>query len=65
MLLSTADAQIRAPNSPRSAPFISALNWAPDIYFEAGNHEELVHMSGAQFRALMKGADLGEFGARI
>jgi len=37
----------------------------PDIYFEAGDHEELVHMSGAQFRALMKGADVGEFGARI
>jgi len=25
-----------------------------DIYFEAGNHEELVHMKGSSFRKLMK-----------
>ena len=33
-----------------------ALLAQPEIYFEAGDHEELVHMSGRDFRALM--ADL-------
>ncbi len=27
-----------------------------DIYFESGNHEQLVHMNGATFRQLMKNA---------
>lgn len=28
----------------------------PDIYFEAGNHQELVHINGRDFKRLMKGA---------
>lgn len=27
-----------------------------DIYFEAGNHEELIHIKGKDFQELMKGA---------
>ena len=32
------------------------LDACSDIYFESGNHEELVHMNGAAFRQLMKNA---------
>lgn len=28
-----------------------------DIYFEAGDHRELIHLSGSQFLELMSGAD--------
>lgn len=34
----------------------------PDVYFEAGDHEELVHMSTASFLALMGDADRARFG---
>jgi len=30
------------------------LSEYPDIYFEAGDHKELVHMTGRSFRRLMK-----------
>lgn len=33
----------------------------PDVYFEAGDHEELVHLSGAEFGALMAGVPHGQF----
>ena len=33
----------------------------PDIYFEGGDHETLVHMSGPAFRALMADAQHGCF----
>jgi len=29
----------------------------PEVYFEAGDHEELIRMSGSEFRALMSGAE--------
>lgn len=32
----------------------NSLSDCSDIYFEAGNHEELVHMKGSSFRRLMK-----------
>lgn len=31
----------------------------PDVYFEAGDHEELIHMDRSQFNALMSGAEHG------
>lgn len=31
----------------------------PDVYFEGGDHEHLVHVSGADFRKLMVGAKKG------
>jgi Ala-tRNA(Pro) deacylase len=37
----------------------------PDVYFEAGDHEELVHMSGAEFGAMMAGVQHGQFTHRI
>jgi Ala-tRNA(Pro) deacylase len=32
----------------------------PEIWFEAGDHEDLVHMSGASFRSLMGSATRAE-----
>jgi Ala-tRNA(Pro) deacylase len=37
----------------------------PDIYFEAGDHETLLHMSGAQFAQLLAGARHGQFSAKV
>jgi len=37
----------------------------PDIYFEAGNHQELVHMSINQFADLMADAERGHFARRV
>ncbi len=31
----------------------------PDVYFEAGDHEDLVHLSGSAFRALLANAQHG------
>ncbi len=33
----------------------------PDLYFEAGDHEELVHVSGEAFRTLLADAPHGRF----
>ncbi len=33
----------------------------PDIYFDAGDHETLVHMSGREFDRLMDGSQHGRF----
>ena len=33
----------------------------PEVYFEAGDHEDLILVDGAQFMSLMKGARHGEF----
>ena len=33
----------------------------PDLYFEAGDHEDLVHVTGEAFRALQVGALHGRF----
>ncbi|WP_432257809.1 aminoacyl-tRNA deacylase [Cupriavidus sp. TMH.W2] len=37
----------------------------PDVYFEAGDHQELVHMSTGQFLDLMAEARHGHFAHRI
>jgi Ala-tRNA(Pro) deacylase len=37
----------------------------PDVYFEAGDHEELVHMDVDQFLALMDRAERARFGRRM
>lgn len=34
------------------------------VYFEAGDHEDLVYMGGAEFRQLLEGAPHCEFAAR-
>lgn len=33
----------------------------PDVYFDAGDHEELVHLSGSGFGAIMAGVPHGQF----
>lgn len=33
----------------------------PDIYFEAGDHEELIHVSAENFQKLMSGAEHASF----
>ncbi|MDP3736225.1 MAG: YbaK/EbsC family protein [Hyphomonadaceae bacterium] len=38
-----------------------SLDDAPDIYFEAGDHASLVHMSGAEFGRLTSAARRGHF----
>jgi Ala-tRNA(Pro) deacylase len=38
-----------------------ALFQQPDVYFEAGDHEALVHVSGQAFGAMMAGAPHGRF----
>lgn len=42
-----------------------ALLGLDDVYFEAGDHVELVHLSGDDFRSLMRGAAHGDFGEHI
>jgi Ala-tRNA(Pro) deacylase len=38
-----------------------ALLEQPDVYFEAGDHKSLVHVSHAQFNSMMTGAERGRF----
>jgi Ala-tRNA(Pro) deacylase len=42
-----------------------ALLGLEEIYFEAGDHEELVHVSGEDFRDLMAKAKHGHFGQHL
>ena len=38
-----------------------ALLSQPEIYFEAGNHEELIHLKESEFEKLMEGAEYQYF----
>lgn len=40
-----------------------SLGPCPDVFFEAGSHTDLVHMSGKQFRKIMRFVDHGNFSA--
>ena len=42
-----------------------SLAEAPDIYFEAGDHEQLIHVSGEAFEMLMGEAQHSEFGRHL
>lgn len=42
-----------------------SLRQQPDIYFEAGDHETLVHMKGRDFESLMRNAEHGQFGRHM
>ena len=42
-----------------------ALLGLDDVYFEAGNHADLVHVTGDMFRGLMSTADHGEFSRHV
>ena len=37
------------------------LSEQPEIYFEAGDHEEVIHVDGAQFREALKSAGRAQF----
>ncbi len=37
----------------------------PEIYFEAGDHEHLVHLSGAEYRKLIQGAERGRISRHV
>jgi Ala-tRNA(Pro) deacylase len=39
----------------------NALTSLSDVYFEAGDHEQLVHLSGDEFQSLLGGARCGYF----
>ena len=39
----------------------NALETQPDVYFEAGDHKSMVHMDGAEFSRVTKGARHGRF----
>lgn len=41
------------------------LNMYEDIYFESGDHAELVHVSGQDFRQLMGDAQHGQFSRHV
>ena len=41
------------------------LDRQDDIYFEAGDHETLIHLTGKQFRKLTSGETHGKFCARL
>ncbi|WP_213308313.1 aminoacyl-tRNA deacylase [Paraburkholderia sacchari] len=43
----------------------SSLAGQPDIYFEAGDHEALIHMDADQFLALMDDAERAHFSRRM
>jgi Ala-tRNA(Pro) deacylase len=38
-----------------------SLSGLSDVYFEAGDHEDVVHMDGAAFEELLAGAEHGRF----
>lgn len=40
----------------------SSLLNAPEVYFEGGDHQDLVHMRGGEFLSLMTGARHAHFG---
>jgi Ala-tRNA(Pro) deacylase len=42
-----------------------ALAGCPEIYFEAGDHEDVVHLPGAEFLRLLEGSLHGRFSHRI
>lgn len=42
-----------------------SLTDCDDVYFEAGDHTELIHLSGEDFRDLMAGAEHGHFSTHL
>jgi Ala-tRNA(Pro) deacylase len=43
----------------------TSLGRLNDIYFEAGDHDHLIHVAGEQFHELMASAERGEFSQHI
>jgi Ala-tRNA(Pro) deacylase len=53
--------------SPYSIPTVydDALAAAPDVWFEAGDHEDVVHLRGTDFLRLLAGSLHGRFSQRL
>ncbi len=55
---------IPAVGDPYNVPMLvdDSLLRMPDLYLEGGDHEELIHLSGSDFRKLMERASHGRIG---
>jgi Ala-tRNA(Pro) deacylase len=55
-----------ALGSPYRVPTVydDALQTAPEVYFEAGDHEDVVHLQGGDFLRLLEGSLHGRFSQR-
>ncbi|HKK07159.1 MAG: YbaK/EbsC family protein [Gammaproteobacteria bacterium] len=42
-----------------------SLAWQPDIYFEAGDHVDLVHITGEAFQDLLGDVEQGQFSRHL
>lgn len=42
-----------------------SLSGSPDVYFEAGNHQEVIHVNGSDFARMMQDAKHGIFCHRM
>ena len=58
---------IPAVADPYGLPAVidDSLRDLSDVYFEAGDHEDLVHVTGAEFQRLQERALTGRFGQRV
>jgi Ala-tRNA(Pro) deacylase len=56
-----------ALGSPYRVPTVydDALSAAPEVYFEAGDHEDVVHLQCGDFLRLLEGSLHGRFSQRI
>jgi Ala-tRNA(Pro) deacylase len=56
-----------ALGSPYRVPTVydDALESAPEVYFEAGDHEDVVHLQGGDFLRLLEGSLHGRFSQRL
>jgi Ala-tRNA(Pro) deacylase len=58
---------IPACGTPYGLPMLvdDSLRQQPEVFFEAGDHEELVHCSGSQYQKLMQGAEFGRISRHV
>jgi len=56
-----------ALGSPYRVPTVydDALSAVPEVYFEAGDHEDVVHLRGGDFLTLLEGSLHGRFSQRV
>ena len=56
-----------ALGSPYRVPTVydDALSTASEVYFEAGDHEDVVHLRGGDFLTLLEGSLHGRFSQRV
>jgi Ala-tRNA(Pro) deacylase len=56
-----------ALGTPYRVPTVydDALSAAPEVWFEAGDHEDVVHLEGGDFLRLLEGSLHGRFSQRV